>query len=105
MVGTLVRGCRCATSWSDLDLTSAILNLENVFIKERCFACSVKRQSKLMASQKGVEILTSLLRVCLSNCLQDLKKKLVDQKSFIKNQKKKNKKKKTKIRSWYSTEP
>ena len=21
MVGTLVRGCRCATSWSDLDLT------------------------------------------------------------------------------------
>ena len=21
MAGTLVRGCRCATSWSDLDLT------------------------------------------------------------------------------------
>ena len=21
MVGTLVRGCRCVTSWSDLDLT------------------------------------------------------------------------------------
>ena len=21
LVGTLVRGCRCATSWSDLDLT------------------------------------------------------------------------------------
>ena len=21
MVGTFVRGCRCATSWSDLDLT------------------------------------------------------------------------------------
>ena len=42
-----------------------------------------------MASQKGVEILTSLLRVCLSNCLQDLNKKLVDQKDFIKNLKNK----------------
>ena len=71
---------------------SAILNLENGFIMtrqlKRCFACSVKRQSKLMASQKGVEILTPLLCVCLSNCLQDLNKKLVDQKGFIKNLKK-----------------
>ena len=24
MVGTLVRGCRCATSWCDLDLTIAL---------------------------------------------------------------------------------
>ena len=52
---------------------------------KRCFACSVKRQSNLMASQKDVEILTSLLCVCLSNCLLHLNKKLVDQKGFIKN--------------------
>ena len=66
---------------------SAILNFENGFIMtrqlKRCFACSVKRQSKLMASKKGVEILTSLL--CLFVCLQDLNKKLVDQKGFIQN--------------------
>ena len=27
MVGTLVRGCKCATSWCDLDLTFDVVTL------------------------------------------------------------------------------
>ena len=44
MVGTLVRECRCATSWSDLDLTfdPAVVTLTNKILSGLYFGnCKV----------------------------------------------------------------
>ena len=35
LVGTLVRGCRCATSWSDLDLTLSLKILSRLYLGNR----------------------------------------------------------------------